>query len=524
MKILKYQRLKLIMLVCLLFAGIMNGVAHSIGNDYPITKFGAVGDGKTLNTKAIQQAIDEASENGGGKVIISRGKFLTGSLQLKSKVELYLEEDAVLLGSTNPEDYLLLKDEMRQASPKQDDKSELALLLADKANHLVLSGKGTIDGQGLALALNIDSLHHIGQRIDLNYNYRRMRTNETARPKLFRFSECHDVTVTGLHLKNSACWGLSFELCSTMILDSLKITNRAYWNNDGMDITDCRNVRITNCDVDAADDGICLKSYFPGHCNDSIYIANCEIRSSASAIKFGTASYGGFKNVTIENIQVFDTFRSAIAIESVDGGDIENIRVSNIIAKNTGNAIFIRLGHRDGEHPGTVKNIRISDMNVQVPFGRPDMDYDLRGPEVNLFHNPFPSSIVGIPGHNIENVLLENVEISYPGRASKGMAYVPVSDPDRVPEQIEDYPEFSMFGELPAWAFYVRHASGIRMKNIHLSLDDADFRSAFVCDDVKNPEMEQIKISGASSVPQLILHEVTNLRIATSCLLSRTIE
>src|SRR5690606_4595481 len=120
-------------------------------------------------------------------------------------------------------------------------------------------------------------------------------------------------------LKNSACWGLFFERCSDMILDGLKVTNRAFWNNDGMDITDCKNVKVTNCDLDTADDGICLKSHTPGYFNDNIYVANCTIRSSASAVKFGTASHGGFKNITIENIKVFDTFRSAIAIESVDG-------------------------------------------------------------------------------------------------------------------------------------------------------------------------------------------------------------
>ena len=172
----------------------------------------------------------------------------------------------------------------------------------------------------------------------------------------------------------------------------LTIVNRSYWNNDGMDITDCKNVKVINCDVNAADDGICLKSYYPGHFNDSIYIANCTIRSSASAIKFGSASYGGFKNVTITDIRVFDTFRSAVALESVDGAIIENINVSNIKAVNTGNAIFVRLGHRSGTKPGIVKNISFSNIKVQVPFGRPDSNYDLRGPEVNFFHNPFPAS------------------------------------------------------------------------------------------------------------------------------------
>ena len=484
----------------------------AIGNkQIKITDFGAVPDGKTLNTEAIQQAIDETSKTGGGKIIFPEGIYLCGSIVLQSNVELHLEEGAVLLGSANPYDYKKIAGVKPVNSSIRDDKPTLAFIVAHEVNNISLSGKGTINGQGRELALAIDSLHHIGELVDPKYNYRRMRPHETARPKLFRFSKCNNIHISGLNIQDGACWGLSFELCSNLVLDHLTIFSRDYWNNDGMDITDCRNVRVTNCDVNSADDGICLKSYNPGYANDSIYIANCTVRSNASAIKFGTASYGGFKNVTIDNIKVFDTFRSAIAIESVDGGDIENIKVSNILAKNTGNAIFIRLGHRDGEQPGTIKNIHIKNVKVQVPFGRPDIDYDMRGPEVNFFHNPFPSPIAGIPGHKIENVILENIEISYPGRASKGMAYIPLSRLDQVPEKIKDYPEFSMFGELPAWGFYIRHAKGITMKNIRLSLENKDFRPAFVFDNVYGLKLNEIRILNDKKDKSIILKEVDRI-------------
>lgn len=480
---------------------------------YNIRDFGAIPDGVTLNTEAIQKAIDKANSTGGGKVIFPSGKFLTGSIQLKSNVELHLEKGAVLLGSTSPYDYFKAEEEEKTHSPKTDDNSALGLILAIEAKHVKISGQGTIDGQGLALALNGDSLHHAGVLVDENYNYRRMRPSELVRPKLFRFLQCENIEIENLTLTNSANWGLSFELCKNLVLDSLTIVNRAYWNNDGIDITDCKNVSITHCDINSADDGICLKSYHPDDCNDSIYIANCTVRSSASAIKFGTGSFGGFKNVTIENIKVFDTFRSAIAIESVDGAVIENIVVKNIVAKNTGNALFIRLGHRGGEKPGVVRNIHISDMQVEVPFSRPDIDYDLRGPEVDFFHNPFPSSIAGIPDHKVENVTIENITITFPGRATKGMAYIPVSDLERVPEQIKKYPEFSMFGELPAWGLYVRHASHVVLKNIHLRLEDKDYRPAFVFDDVTNLRIESTKIENAGSQAQFVLKNVVNHKI-----------
>ena len=479
---------------------------------YLATEYGIVNDGKTLNTKAIQALIDKINKKGGGTVVFPKGDFLSGSLQMKSNVNLFLEKDAVLLGSTSPYDYPKVVMPGRPESPKKDDNSQMAFLVAHKAHNFTISGEGKIDGQGRALALTIDSLHHAGVLVDPKYNTRRNRPNETARPKLFRFSQCNNVSIEDINLHNGSCWGLSFELCKSLTLDNLKVVNRAYWNNDGMDITDCTNVKVMNCDVDSADDGICLKSYYPGYCNDTILIENCVIRSSASAIKFGTASYGGFKNVTIRNIRVYDTFRSAIAIESVDGGTIENIDVSDIVAKNTGNAIFIRLGHRGGEKPGKVNNVHIRDIKVQVPFGRPDEAYDMRGPAVNFFHNPIPSSITGIPGYHVENVVIENVEITHPGRASKGMAYVPLNRLDQVPEKIRDYPEFTMFGELPAWAFYVRHVKGITFKNVILKLENDDFRPAFIFDNVEGIEIDHVELPETKH-KQVILKETQNVKL-----------
>lgn len=162
--------------------------------------------------------------------------------------------------------------------------------------------------------------------------------------------------------------------------------------------------------------------------------------------------------------------------------------------------------------PGTIKNVYIKDVKVQVPFGRPDINYDMREPEVDFFHNPFPSSIVGIPGRAIENIVLENIEIRYPGRASKGMAYIPMNRLNHVPENEKDYPEFSMFGELPAWGFYVRHARGLVFRNIKLTLDNDDFRPAFVFDDVVDLKMEKINLPGQGK-QQIILDNTRNEKL-----------
>ena len=506
---------------CSLF-GQKNTVLKSQKKEFNIEKFGAIGDGMTLNTVAIQKAIDAASElKSGGTVVFPKGKFLTGSIELKRNVDLYIAEGSVLLGSTNPDDYKNVGSQGRPFSPKSDDNTHLGLILAHNSTNIKLYGKGKIDGQGRELALKIDSLQHAGIKIDPNYDAKNSRPSEKVRPKLFSFSLCKNVKIEDLDIRSSSGWGLSFELCDNLIINGIKLTNRAFWNNDGMDITDCTNVKITNCDINSADDGICLKSYYPGYFNDNIYIANCTIRSSASAIKFGTASYGGFKNMTIENIKIFDTFRSAIAIESVDGGFIENIKIENIIAKNTGNSLFIRLGHRAGEKAGSIKNVLIKDMKVEIPFGRPDINYDLRGPEVPYFHNPFPASITGIPDYNIENVIIKNVEITYPGRASKGMAYIPLNRLNDVPEKVKNYPEFEMFGELPAWGFYVRHVNGLTFKNITFKLDNEDFRPAFIFDDVSDLKMDDINLP-LTKKKEIVLKQTKNVQLdatanATKC-------
>lgn len=459
--------------------------------DYDIAQFNAVAGAGHLNTEAIQRAIDKAAVKG-GRVIIPPGIFRTGSLQLRSGVELHLQAEAVLQGSTDPSHYRVIK-------------GRYALVVAVDENNVQITGRGTVDGSGMKVALAIDSLHHTGIRPDTSYNHRRKRPG--TRPMIIDFRNCRNITVRGITIRDSPSWVQNYSMCENVVLDSLTINSVAFWNNDGIDISGCRKVRISNCFVNAADDGICLKSENSGEINEDIEIRNCRIRSSASAVKFGTASASAFRNIVIDNVQVFDTYRSAIALESVDGGLIENVRVSNVVATNTGNAIFLRLGHRNASGPvGSLRNVTISNMRVQVPFDRPDRDYDLRGPDLTYFHNPFPASIAGIPGHHIENVVLENIEITYPGRASKGMAYVPTWRLSDVPEQEGEYPEFTMFGELPSWAFYVRHVTGLQLKNVSVKLEANDFRPAFVLDDVRKASLEQVTVPANAVTPSLVLN------------------
>src|SRR5688572_6800625 len=199
--------------------------------DFNVLDFGAVPDGKTLSTPGIQAAIEAAHLYGNGKVVIPAGFFLSGSLVIKSGVELHLLQGAILLGSTNPDHYIKLN-------------RWKALLIADSERDITITGPGTIDGQGRQLALHIDSLFYAGKLDSADYNFVEMRPIHYVRPQLIEFVKCKNVKVTNVTLKNAACWVQTYDQCNDLLIDHVRTESDAYWNNDGMDIQDCRNVRI----------------------------------------------------------------------------------------------------------------------------------------------------------------------------------------------------------------------------------------------------------------------------------------
>lgn len=458
---------------------------QSIAEDYSILVFGAKANTSVLNTKAIQKTIDFAQEKGGGRVIVPKGKFLTGTLILKSGVELHLKKGAVLLGSTNITHYKKLK-------------RWKALVMAEGENNIGITGKGTINGQGGKLAMHVDSLFHAGEIDSVHYNFVEGRPYYYLRPQIIEFRNCTSVEVKDITIRNSACWVQTYEFCNRVKINNIKVLSTSFWNNDGIDIVDCRNFRLTNSYFNTSDDGICIKSidYSKKNYCDSLYIANCKVRSSASAVKFGTALVSNVRNVIIRDIEIYDTYRSAIALETMYGGLIENVLVENIRAKNTGNALFLRIGNLYNKGQGDLRNVTIRNLKVDVPYEQPDYNYDLRGPSLPFFHNVFPSSITGNPGHDIENITLENIEITYPGRGIPAYAHMPLYRIHEVPELITTYPEFSMFGELPAWGLYVRHVNGLTMKNVKVCIKEDDYRTAMVFDDVKNLSIQDLKVKG----------------------------
>jgi polygalacturonase len=315
-------------------------------------------------------------------------------------------------------------------------------------------------------------------------------------------------------LKNSAAWVLTFRNSNNITVDNLTINSTVYWNNDGIDVVNCNGVHISNCNVDCADDGICLKSEGPikGIC-ENVTVENCTIRTSASGFKLGTGSHGGFNNITVRNLNIYDTYRSAVAIECVDGGTLENIDIRDITAKNTGNALLIRLGHRNTEgEVGSLKNVYIGNLYAEIPAGKPDIGYPLEGPRQKYLHNVFPSSITGLPGHPVEDVTLENIEIVYEGGGNKETAFFDWKKLDEVTENEAGYPEFSMFGELPVWGFYVRHVNGLKIKNVKISKKGSDYRPAVAFNDVSGLNIDGLEIPDSEVLPIMILKDVQEIQ------------
>ncbi len=434
---------------------------------YDVTEFGAVGDGKTLNTKAIQSAIDKAHDEGGGRVVLADGTFLTGTIVLKSDVTLYIEAGAAILGSKDLKDYPLHVPEYRTYTNNYTDKS---LIYAEKQRNIAISGKGTIDGQG-------------GHFVETP------KGNQKSRPYLIKIYECNDVTVENVTIKDSPMWVQHYMVCNGVLIDGITVRSRCNGNNDGLDIDGCENVRIANCNIDSGDDGICLKSTGPRPC-ENITITNCIISSHCNGFKCGTETTGGFKNVTISNCTIYDTRLAGIALEIVDGGVMDKVTVSNINMKNTMGPIFIRLGNRarpykaqgggnsnstfdpaDFKRPpvGKMRNIILSDIQADTA-------------------STVACAISGVQTedgqtHTIENLILDNIRIRAVGGGLEAHTQKTIS------EREDSYPEYNMFGTIPSYGFFVRHVKNLKLNNLNLDYEKKDLRPALFLEDVKNAEI-----------------------------------
>ena len=470
----------------------------SANGEFNVRAFGARGDGKTLDSPAINRVIDAAAAAGGGTVLFLPGTYSSFSIRLKSNIHLHLAQGAVLLAakSTANEGYDAPED---SPSTKFQDFGhshwQNSLIWGDGLENITIDGPGEIYGKGL--------LSNNGGK------------DKGTGNKAISLKWCRNVNLSDITIRHGGWFGILATGADNLTIDNLKIDT----NRDGMDIDACRNVRVSNCSVNSPhDDGICLKSSFglnEARATENVTITNCFVsgykegtlldgtrqydppkqwqNSGTGRIKFGTESNGGFKNITISNC-IFDTCRG-LALETVDGGLLEDVAINNLTMRNITNApIFLRLGRRmrgpEGTPVGELRRINISNV---------------------VIYNAAPQAavlITGIPDHRIEDVSLSNIQIWFKGGGTtEQAAIVP-------PEDETGYPEPKTLGITPSYGFYLRHVKGITLDNIKLHTLSDDARPPFALDDVDGAEFFRVKTQRAQGTPIFAVKNSSNLSMS----------
>jgi polygalacturonase len=444
------------------------------GKEIDILKYGADPTGKTLNNKIIQKAIDECFLSGGGKVVFPPGTYLSGTILLKDHVELHLTFGATLLASTEHDDF------PRQPQPRYRSQYDIggwySLIYAEGATNIAITGFGTIDGQG---ALQKPRPHAKGGGTD-------------GRPRNILFISCKHIVIKDITLKNSGIWNQHYLNSEDVLIDGIKVYNHSNRNNDGIDIDGCRRVILSNSIIDSEDDAICLKSTGPAPCED-IIINNCIASSFANGIKMGTESSGGFRNINISDCIVKPSVHpekptgnmnergiTGVSLEIVDGGTMEGVSVNNITIEGTNCPVYVRLGGRsrkymegiDTPEVGSMKNIIISNITAYNSGN-------------------YACSVTGIPGHNVENIQLNNFNITQIGGLKKGDY---LQSMDMVDESIKGYPQPTVWKNLPVSGLFLRHVKNISVNGFMVQTIEKDPRPTIMADDVHQLRINNVII------------------------------
>jgi polygalacturonase len=490
---------------------------------FDVRSFGASGNGKTLDTPAINAAIEAAASAGGGTVVVPAGTYVCFSIRLRSFVALFLQQGATILAADSP-----LPDQATgymggtydAAEPKTEwdayqdyghNHWHNSLLWGENIHDFGIFGPGLIWGKGLS--------HGGGSNPRGTYASYRAEQPGVGN-KAIALKNCHNVIFRDFSLLKGGHFGLLLTAVDNLTIDNLKIDT----DRDGIDIDCCRNVRVSNCSVNSPwDDGICPKSSFAlgyARATENVTIANCYLsgcyelgsmldgtfrKFSRDAnqgrnfgngrIKCGTESNGGFRNIAITNC-VFEGSHG-LALETVDGAVMEDIAVTNITMRDTTyGPIFLRLGARlrgpkESTTIGTLKRVVISNI---TSYGA----------------SPLCSSISGIPGSMIEDLKISDAYFDQLGGGDGELAR-------RQPPEVENaYPEPSMFGDLPATGLFVRHVRNLEVSNLEVRTEAADARPAFWLMDVDGADFFRVKVAKKSAVPTFHLQNVNDFRISGS--------
>jgi polygalacturonase len=486
---------------------------------FDIRTYGAVGDGKTVDTPAINKAIEAAAAAGGGTVLFPAGTWLCFSIRLKSHVALHLAQGATVLAADSP-----LQDATTGYNGGTYDAAEPntawdayqdyghnhwhnSLLWGEDLNDISITGPGLIYGKGLSF----------GATRAARGNYPIYKAEQPGvGNKAIALKNCRNVIFRDFSILKGGHFGLLLTGVDNLSIDNLKIDT----DRDGIDIDCCKNVHVSNCTVNSPwDDGICPKSSYAlgyNRATENVTITNCYVTGNyelgtvldgtfkrfapdahvprTGRIKCGTESNGGFKNITISNC-VFEEC-NGLALESEDGALCEDIAISNITMRGIFTSpIFLRLGSRlrgpkETTKVGTMQRILINNL----------VSYNAA--------SKLCSILSGIPGYAIKDIKLSNIYQQQVGGATQDSLAI------QPPEFENKYPDPGMFGPMPAQGFYLRHIRNLEMSHVEVQCAEPDPRPSFFLEDVNRADF--VAVTAPTGVPAFHLDKVTDLRILLS--------
>lgn len=459
---------------------------------YNVEDFGAVGNGVTICTEAFGKAIKTCYENGGGVVNVPPGVFKCGTILMQDNVELHLEIGSTILASTDHEDFP--RQPQHEYRALRDTDGWYSLIYAEGVSNIAITGLGTIDGNGL-------------KQEGLPWLPSGYPEDQNGRPRNILFVSCKNVRVEGIRMVSSGMWNQHYLNCEDVIVDRVEVYNHSNKNNDAIDIDGCRRFVLSNSIFDSSDDGITLKSTGPAPTED-IVIINCVISSFCNAIKAGTESTGGFRNISISNCvikpsrsetdHIFKNINSkegigitGISLEIVDGGIMEGVTISNITIEGTECPLYIRLGNRARKHTdnvpeppmGIIRNIAINNV-IAYNTGN------------------FSSSITAIPGYFIENVIISNSQFFNKGGLQNSDF---IADHKKVVEDEKGYPQPTIWRNLPSSVLFIRHVKNMTVNNLMFGSNKPDPRTPIIAVDVRNLMIGKTSCAGSSLPVSFVL-------------------
>ena len=428
---------------------------------YDVKDFGARGDSITSDTKSIQSAIDKCNSEGGGTVLLTQGKFRSGTIYMKSNVTLHIDAGAVLLGSTSIVDYTTDTHKMMY---KNESRMDRCLIFAKNATSIAIEGFGEINGQGFPVNFPIE------------------------RPLILRLLNCKNIRLKDITLTNPAAWTSAWLYCSDILVEGIHISSMANYNGDGLDFDGCQNVRVNNCSFDTSDDAICLQTSKPDIPCRNVVISNCIFHSKWAGIRIGLLSRGDIESVTVNNCLFRDIEDSGLKIQMNEGAVMKNMIFSNLVMKNVPHPIFM------------------THCQQRACVDAPEELSPMKTMKGFIFENILAESdtcgknsviiISGMPGNPIEDITFSNIRMTNNGGGTSEDAARRTLN-EFTPEVLNGWwPEVSLIGTVPAYGIYARHVKGLIIKDVSLTTSGIDLRPAIVLDDVSTASFSEVQANG----------------------------